>query len=633
MRAFATTTKSRNEKEGHLLAHSTGSSAIDFSSIVAPFSSLAMHRKASCPCGGRCPECQAKSNDLNVSHPNDPAEIEADLIADKVMRMQAGEVDRVKKGAINRSSQNGPIHLDPLSSTHIPTVHRKCDVCEEKRDDEVTEIVQRKVAVVATAPTPPPENTQPSIRNIISSGGQPLDLQTRNFFEPRLGYDLGRVRIHTGDKAGQSAKAVDAKAYTLGRNIVFGSNEYHPDTETGRFLLAHELAHIVQQGFRSWPVMQRQKKGVGDKPAPDPLASQEKDALATVQSIEALWKPLSKVASNYKLLQQWIDQGNTVLALIKAHTIGSFASIRANDRVLTEAYKLALASDKMTFDFIAWHTVAYANLLSIKSDIENAIDSFKHDDRKFTGREKAEKITQQLKTAIDAVKANSESELGLVRTDIPMTVPSNSTKGKDFSITVTSPTIDEKVRKLFLEHIVQTRDLQISVQAGVAILNQFYRVAFNEGLDQAVEAVEQFYAVRSALSKGKGDSKPNQDKEKKPAPEPIPHPVPVPHPDPDDDSGKKCATEYTDFLLCSSLPSGYSFTSPNAALNEMKRVTGNKSLRLHSPSPTTSGPCPGTGTHYNVRDSSERMGSIVCCPCCTDTPAGPVMSTRCRIVW
>jgi hypothetical protein len=93
-----------------------------------------------------------------------------------------------------------------------------------------------------------------------------------------------------------------------------------------------------------------------------------------------------------------------------------------------------------------------------------------------------------------------------------------------------------------------------------------------------------------------------------------------------------CATEYPEYRTCSSLPRTYEYSSPQEALSQMKIELGDNSLSLHSPSPTTGGPCVGTGTHYNVRARGKRAGSITCCPCCTDVPP-PVASTQCRIVW
>jgi outer membrane protein OmpA-like peptidoglycan-associated protein len=81
----------------------------------------------------------------------------------------------------------------------------------------------------------------------IRGGGYPLPESVRGFFEPRFGYDFSHVRIHTGSRAGESAKAVNALAYTVGRDIVFGAGQYSPETESGKKLIAHELTHVVQQ--------------------------------------------------------------------------------------------------------------------------------------------------------------------------------------------------------------------------------------------------------------------------------------------------------------------------------------------------------------------------------------------------
>lgn len=81
----------------------------------------------------------------------------------------------------------------------------------------------------------------------VSSSGAPLPASTRRFFEPRFGHDFGSVRVHTGERAARSAASIDAEAYTIGRDIVFGDRQFAPDTAGGQWLLAHELAHVVQQ--------------------------------------------------------------------------------------------------------------------------------------------------------------------------------------------------------------------------------------------------------------------------------------------------------------------------------------------------------------------------------------------------
>lgn len=87
----------------------------------------------------------------------------------------------------------------------------------------------------------------PTVHTTLESPGRPLDPSTREFMEPRLGHDFGRVRIHADPRAAESARAVDALAYTVGRDVVFAQGQYAPETPAGKRLLAHELAHVIQQ--------------------------------------------------------------------------------------------------------------------------------------------------------------------------------------------------------------------------------------------------------------------------------------------------------------------------------------------------------------------------------------------------
>ncbi len=89
------------------------------------------------------------------------------------------------------------------------------------------------------------------------AAGGPLDPPTRSFFEERLGTGLGDVRVHTGERAAASAQALGARAYAVGRDVVFGAGEYRPATPSGARLLAHELAHVVQQ--RAGPAVARRQ--------------------------------------------------------------------------------------------------------------------------------------------------------------------------------------------------------------------------------------------------------------------------------------------------------------------------------------------------------------------------------------
>lgn len=124
-------------------------------------------------------------------------------------------------------------------------LQRKCACggsCSSCRDDD--RMLQRKGVGVGPASLPT------SVHQTLAGSGTPLDSGTRSFMESRFGRDFGGVRIHTGPTAADSAKAVNARAYTVGQNIAFDNGEYRPHTTEGRLLLAHELAHTIQQlGF------------------------------------------------------------------------------------------------------------------------------------------------------------------------------------------------------------------------------------------------------------------------------------------------------------------------------------------------------------------------------------------------
>jgi len=87
----------------------------------------------------------------------------------------------------------------------------------------------------------------PLAEEVIRSSGRPLDQSLRSFFQPRFNRDLSQVRVHTDDRAAQSARALHARAYAVNSNLVFADGQYDPHSALGRRLIAHELAHVAQQ--------------------------------------------------------------------------------------------------------------------------------------------------------------------------------------------------------------------------------------------------------------------------------------------------------------------------------------------------------------------------------------------------
>ena len=154
---------------------------------------------------------------LKIGTANDPLEYEADRVADHVMHMPAPSAS---------------------AAAASPQANRKCDTSEE-----AAEKFQRKLAgpQAATGETPT------LVHEVLRSPGQPLDTAAREFFEPRFGHDFSRVRVHTDARAADTAKSINAKAFTVGRDIAFGAGQYAPKSHEGQRLLAHELTHVVQQ--------------------------------------------------------------------------------------------------------------------------------------------------------------------------------------------------------------------------------------------------------------------------------------------------------------------------------------------------------------------------------------------------
>src|SRR5271166_1960391 len=157
---------------------------------------------------------------LAIGPADDALENQADSVADQMMHMP---------------------HPSLTVAAASPQLSCKCATCEE---GEKAQMLRSKPARTARAAS----ETPPIVRETLRSPGQPLDTATRTFFEPRFGHDFSRVRIHLNNRAAVSARAVGALAYTVGNSIVFGNGQFRLDEQRGRRLVAHELAHVVQQG-------------------------------------------------------------------------------------------------------------------------------------------------------------------------------------------------------------------------------------------------------------------------------------------------------------------------------------------------------------------------------------------------
>jgi hypothetical protein len=187
---------------------------------------------------------------LKIGQPNDIYEQEADRVADEVMRMpdrQHIADSPLRSMAYGHSLSfidNKPYAISHMPKLKItPLVQRQIEEEEEREEEEILQ--PKEVSGQTPEVTPDFESRIQSLKG----GGQPLPKSVRTFFEPRFGHDFSYVRIHTDDRAAESAQTIHAIAYTVGKDVIFGSGQYAPETMQGKRLLAHELTHVVQQNI------------------------------------------------------------------------------------------------------------------------------------------------------------------------------------------------------------------------------------------------------------------------------------------------------------------------------------------------------------------------------------------------
>jgi len=150
------------------------------------------------------------------------------------MRMPEPGVQR----QVEEEEEEEILQTKPLVDQIIPVVQRQV---EEEEEEEMLQAKSREDATSEVS------HGLESQINVIKGGGRPLAESERAYFEPRFGYDFGQVRVHTDTQAAETARAVNARAFTVGRDMVFGAGQYAPGVSEGRGLLAHELTHVVQQ--------------------------------------------------------------------------------------------------------------------------------------------------------------------------------------------------------------------------------------------------------------------------------------------------------------------------------------------------------------------------------------------------
>ncbi|MEL6475694.1 MAG: DUF4157 domain-containing protein [Pseudomonadota bacterium] len=207
--------------------------------------------KSGCACGGGCARCQG-----GIAGPDHPAEREAEAVARHVLSMpepatapgatlqrMPGEEHALQtmseeEGPIQTMEEEEPLQMMEDEEEHLQMMEEEEEALQTKADPG---ILQRRES--------PGSASTGGVGRATGglSGGRPLPAPLRAYFEPRMGADFSKVRIHDGAEAADRARAVHAQAFTYGKHIVFNKDRFDPASEKGRHLLAHELTHVVQQ--------------------------------------------------------------------------------------------------------------------------------------------------------------------------------------------------------------------------------------------------------------------------------------------------------------------------------------------------------------------------------------------------
>lgn len=183
-----------------------------------------------------------------------------------------------------------------------PVIRRQCACggtcpdCKGRKGEEGEGLLQPKreggnAAGEATVPA--------VVHDVLRAPGAPLAPSARSFLEPRFGRDFGHVRVHTDGRAAESARAIGARAYTLGRDIVFGRGEYDPGSAAGRRLLAHELEHVRQQEEGGIPRIDRFAACGPAADCPPREAGEERAARTDPMGVHGISDPSGILIANF----------------------------------------------------------------------------------------------------------------------------------------------------------------------------------------------------------------------------------------------------------------------------------------------------------------------------------------------
>lgn len=375
---------------------------------------------------------------LSVNQPDDAYEQEANTVADKVMRMK---------------------NASPEKKFFSSGMQRKCADCEKEEKK-----AQRKEN--SNKPGKASVQTGEYINNL--SGGKPLDNEDKSFFESRMDYDFSNVQLHTDAEANQSAKDINALAYTHGNDIIFGPGQYQPGTDEGKKLLAHELTHVVQQNSQNFNAVQKEEPKAEAKPVEktdvalllddDPLAATEARSYAPV---------VIRATNSEDAKKQLLALGKPIRTLF----------------VVSHSNRLGEVEVKSGIGTISW-----VKLSDFSKDLKGALPADKAPELvDFRGCKLGEAPGQMetFRQNISAQKARGTNCWSIVATVTPLTAP-------DGSAITTESQIPQGMEKQFNDAL-KTQVNGLKSNDGKSVKNCINGLAAGETADKNFKKIRELY--------------------------------------------------------------------------------------------------------------------------------------------
>ncbi|WP_437669824.1 eCIS core domain-containing protein [Sorangium sp. So ce131] len=435
----------------------------------------------------------------------------------------------------------------------------------------------------------------------FEGGGAPLDASLQSFFGRQLGFAFGRVRIHADAAAAAAAGALRARAFTVGRHIAFASGQYAPKSPGGQALLAHELVHVMQQEHLPQGRERVQRAPEGE-PRPVP-------AEATSETLEAAYRRRGDTRRADAIRRCRTERRcGMVITNAQLRALYNLARSSGGDE---ETIRRGLAGPEfITLGFVASGPALGGAAVGTGTAAGTGVGAA------GTGASAAgggAAVGMGIVVAGVAVVALLAVLLGIGLHE-EWQISQLRRALEDLGYTVLDDPLQVCIGGCHTSPAPRAPDLGRSFPPG----DLFPRIPDAEQAEMLRRWIEATASPTGTTPAPDAATRTGERSE--------------PRVDSPPRTAASCATQHPGEILCDGLPTFYTYPSEQAALRALKARTGNPSLSLRSPAVATRGPCAGRGRHYNVRSGRDYVASIVCCPCCQDSPTGPRLTNRCGIV-